>query len=238
MAREKKPKKAKKPKGQGRIAQLRQSWKLTKQVDPRMPLVVAAWAVGVAAVTFLVFGVLLPGILVLSIILSVFSGMLAGLIVFGRRAERGAYAQIEGQPGAAAAVLDSLKRGYKTDTAIAFTKQQDLVHRVVGPAGITLVGEGQGNRLKQLLASEKRRHERIQADVALSTVVVGRGEGEVPLPDLRKRITKQKRALKPAEMTDVLSRLRALDANRPPVGLPKGPLPTSMKGMRGQMRGR
>ena len=67
---------------------------------------------------------------------------------------------------------------------------------------------------------------------------VGRGEGEVPLPDLRKRITKQKRALKPAEMTDVLSRLRALDAHRPPVGLPKGPVPTSMKGMRGQMRGR
>ena len=238
MAREKKPKKAKKPKGQGRIAQLRQSWTMTRKVDPKMPLVVAAWAVGVAIVTFLIFGVLLPGILAVSIILAVFSGMLAGLIVFGRRAERGAYSQIEGQPGAAAAVLDSLKRGYKTDTAIAFTKQQDLVHRVVGPAGITLVGEGQGNRLKQLLASEKRRHERIQADVALSTVIVGRGEGEVPLPDLRKRITKQKRALKPAEMTDVLSRLRALDAHRPPVGLPKGPVPTSMKGMRGQMRGR
>ena len=238
MAREKKPKKAKKPKGQGRIAQLRQSWKLTKQVDPRMPLVVAAWALGVGLLTFLVFGVLLPGILVLSIILSVFSGMLAGLIVFGRRAERGAYAQIEGQPGAAAAVLDSLKRGYKTDTAVAVTKQQDLVHRVVGPAGITLVGEGHGSRLKQLLASERRRHERISADVALSIVVVGRGEGEVPLPDLRKRITKQKRTLKPAEMTDVLSRLRALDAHRPPVGIPKGPVPTSMKGMRGQMRGR
>ena len=238
MAREKKPKKAKKPKGQGRIAQLRQSWTMTRKVDPKMPLIVAAWAVGIALVTFLVFGVLLPSYLPIAIILSIFAGMLAGLIVFGRRAERGAYAQIEGQPGAAAAVLDSLKRGYKTDTAIAFTKQQDLVHRVVGPAGITLVGEGQGNRLKQLLASEKRRHERIQADVALSTVVVGRGEGEVPLPDLRKRITKQKRALKPAEMTDVLSRLRALDANRPPVGLPKGPLPTSMKGMRGQMRGR
>ena len=238
MAREKKAKKAKKPKGQGRIAQLRQSWTMTRKVDPKMPLIVAAWAVGIALVTFLVFGVLLPSYLPIAIILSIFAGMLAGLIVFGRRAERGAYAQIEGQPGAAAAVLDSLKRGYKTDTAIAFTKQQDLVHRVVGPAGITLVGEGQGNRLKQLLASEKRRHERIQADVALSTVVVGRGEGEVPLPDLRKRITKQKRALKPAEMTDVLSRLRALDANRPPVGLPKGPLPTSMKGMRGQMRGR
>ncbi|QWC85700.1 DUF4191 domain-containing protein [Nocardioidaceae bacterium] len=238
MAREKKQKKAKKPKGQGRIAQLRQSWTMTRKVDPRMPLVVAAWAVGVAAVTFLVFGVLLPGILAVSIVLAVFAGLLAGLIVFGRRAERGAYAQIEGQPGAAAAVLDSLKRGYKTDTAVAFTKQQDIVHRVVGPAGIVLVGEGNGNRLKQLLASERRRHERISADVSLSTVVVGRGEGEVPLPDLRKRITKQKRTLKPAEMTDVLSRLRALDAHRPPVGLPKGPLPTSMKGMRSQMRGR
>lgn len=238
MAREKKQKKAKKPKGQGRIAQLRQSWTMTRKVDPRMPLVVAAWALAVGALTFVVFGLLLPGILALSIVLSIFSGLLAGLIVFGRRAEKGAYSQIEGQPGAAAAVLDSLKRGYKTDTAVAFTKQQDIVHRVVGPAGITLVGEGQGNRLRQLLTSERRRHERINADVAIATVIVGRGEGEVPLPDLRKRITKQKRTLKPAEMTDVLSRLRALDANRPPVGLPKGPLPTSMKGMRGQMRGR
>ncbi len=61
-------------------------------------------------------------------------GTLAVLIVFGRRAQRAAYAQIDGQPGAAAAALGLLRKGWKTDPAIAFNKNQDIVHRVVGPA--------------------------------------------------------------------------------------------------------
>jgi hypothetical protein len=44
--------------------------------------------------------------------------------------------------------------------------------------------------------------------------------------------------VKPAEITEVLNRLKALDANRSVMPLPKGPIPTSMKGMRGNMRGR
>ncbi len=51
-------------------------------------------------------------------------------------------------------------------------------------------------------------------------------------------MTKLPKALKPADMTDVLNRLKAIDANRPSIPMPKGPVPTSMKGMRGQMRGR
>ena len=39
-------------------------------------------------------------------------------------------------------------------------------------------------------------------------------------------------------MTDVLARLKALDANRSNIPMPKGPVPTRMKGMRGNMRGR
>ena len=60
----------------------------------------------------------------------------------------------------------------------------------------------------------------------------------MPLPKLVRHVSKLKRQVKPAEMTDILSRLRALDANRPNVPLPKGPVPTSMKGMRQNMRGR
>ena len=33
-------------------------------------------------------------------------------------------------------------RGWKIDPVVGFTKQQDIVHRVVGPPGIVLVGEG------------------------------------------------------------------------------------------------
>ena len=64
------------------------------------------------------------------------------------------------------------------------------------------------------------------------------GEGEVPLPKLVRYIQKLGRKVKPAELTDVLNRIKALDANRSNIPLPKGPVPTSMKGMRGNMRGR
>ena len=58
------------------------------------------------------------------------------------------------------------------------------------------------------------------------------------MPKLSRHVTKLGRNIKPAEMTDVLQRLRALDANRSNMPIPKGPVPTSMKGARGNMRGR
>ena len=145
---------------------------------------------------------------------------------------------MEGQPGAAAAALRMLRRGWKSDPAIAFNKQQDVVHRVVGPPGIVLIGEGNPNRLRQLLANERRKHERVAAETPIHEVVCGNGEGQVPLPKLARHVQKLGRQVKPAEMTDILNRLKALDANRSNIPLPKGPMPTSMKGMRGNLRGR
>ena len=70
-------------------------------------------------------------------------GTLAALIIFGRRAQRSAYAQMDGQRGAAGAALRMLRRGWKTrEEPVAITKQMDVVHRVVGPPGIVLIGEG------------------------------------------------------------------------------------------------
>ena len=60
----------------------------------------------------------------------------------------------------------------------------------------------------------------------------------MPLPKLTRHVSKLGRKVKPAEMTDMLNRLKALDATRPNIPLPKGPVPTSMKGMRQNMRGR
>jgi hypothetical protein len=108
----------------------------------------------------------------------------------------------------------------------------------VGPPGIVLVGEGNAQRLKSLMANERRRHERVAAEVPIHDVVVGDGEGQVRLPKLVRHITKLKRQVAPADMTDLLNRLKAIDAARPNIPLPKGPMPTSMKGLRGQMRGR
>jgi hypothetical protein len=131
-----------------------------------------------------------------------------------------------------------LRKGWKTDPVVAFNKQQDVVHRVIGPPGIVLVGEGNANRVKTLLATERRKHERVVSETPVHEIVCGNGEGEVPLNKLARHITKLGRKVKPGEMTDILGRLKALDANRSNIPLPKGPVPTSMKGMRGNVRGR
>jgi hypothetical protein len=112
------------------------------------------------------------------------------------------------------------------------------VHRLVGPPGIVLIGEGNPNRLKALITSERRKHERVVAETTITDIVVGNGPGEVPLRKLVRHVSKLPRTLKPAQMTDVLARLKALDANRSNIPLPKGPVPTSMKGARQNMRGR
>jgi hypothetical protein len=225
-----------------RRAQFVQTYQMTKRSDPKIGLLIlAAFVVGAA----LGFAVLwfLPGDGWLTTVLSVVSALLIGtlfaLILFGRRAQNAAYSQMEGQPGAAAGALQMLKRGWKVDPAVGFTKQQDVVHRVVGPPGIVLVGEGSShNRVKQLLATERRKHERVAQEAPIHEVICGRGEDEVPLPKLVRHVQKLGRTVKPAEITDILQRLKALDAQRGKMPLPKGPIPTSMKGMRSQQRGR
>jgi hypothetical protein len=228
------PKAAKKP---GRIKQIRQSYTMTKESDPRIGWILlgAFVLVGLAgfAVMLLVFRTV-----VFTAVFGVLTGLLGMLIIFGRRAQSAAITQIEGKPGAAAAALGMLKRGWKTEPAIAITKQQDVVTRVVGPPGIVLIGEGNPNRLRPLLTSERRKHERVASDTPIHEVLVGHDPGQVPLAKLTKHVTKLGREIKPAQMTDVLMRIKALDANRSNIPMPKGPVPTSMKGMRGNLRGR
>ena len=226
------------PSKPGRIAQILQSYQMTKKADPRIGLVLLGTFLLAAVAGFALMLLVLRGSLVFPIVFGVLVGTLAVMIVFGRRAQRAALAQIEGQPGAAAAALGLLRRGWQTDPAIGFTKQQDVVHRLVGPPGIVLIGEGNPNRLRPLMASERRKHERVVAETTISELIVGNGPDEVPLGKLVRRVSKLPRTLKPAQMTDVLARLKALDANRSNIPLPKGPIPTSMKGARQNMRGR
>jgi hypothetical protein len=229
------------PDKMSRRAQFVQTYRMAKKSDPRLGLWILGSLLVGGVIGFVVFWVL-PGEGVLGIVLSVVGALLVGtllaMIVFGRRAQRAAYAQMEGQPGAAAAALRMLRKGWRSEPVVAFTKQQDVVHRVVGPPGIVLVGEGNPHRLRQLMTAERRKHERVASEVPIHEVVCGNGEGQVPLPKLVRHVQKLDRAVKPAEMTDILNRLKALDANRSNIPLPKGPVPTSMKGMRGQMRGR
>ncbi len=212
----------------GRLKQIWLVYKMTRKSDKRIGLVLLGVFLLAAAIAFGLFS-LVPGGWVFDVITAVLVGVLSVLIVFGRRAQRAQYAQIEGQPGAAAAGLSTLKRGWKVEPAIAFNKNQDLVHRVVGPPGIVLVGEGNPHRLKSLLATERRSHERVASEAPIYDVVSGDSEGAVPVSKLARHITKLGRNIKPAEMTDILQRLKALDANRSNIPIPKGPMPTTSR---------
>ncbi|MGA8850308.1 MAG: DUF4191 domain-containing protein [Aeromicrobium sp.] len=225
----------------GRVRQLRQAYAITKKSDRNIGLIllltflVAGGIFG--AVGFWAFGSTTLG-LILSVVFGVLIGFLAVLIVFGRRAQTAAYAQVEGQLGAAAGALQMLRKGWDVKPAVAFTKNQDVVHRVIGRPGVILVGEGNTARLRNLISAEKKKHSRIAGeDVPIIDLIVGTGEGEVPLQKLTKRVQKLPKKIKPAQMTALLYKVKALDAMRPAAPMPRGPVPTSMKGQRKAMRG-
>src|SRR5215218_9006066 len=91
----------------GQAAMIKQAYSLTRKNDPKLPWVLLIWFVAVAGV------IELAGILFnspfLFLPLAIVSGGLAALIIFGRRAQGSAYRQVEGQPGAAAWVLEGMR---------------------------------------------------------------------------------------------------------------------------------
>ncbi|MFI6283514.1 DUF4191 domain-containing protein [Streptomyces sp. NPDC051018] len=215
----------------GRLKQIALTYKMTRKADPKVGLVIAA----VGIVTFGVFlGIgFLIGYPVYLGILGFLLAFLAMAIIFGRRAERAAFGQMEGQPGAAAAVLQNVGRGWTTTPAIAMNRNQDVVHRAVGRAGIVLVAEGNPNRLKTLLAAEKKKMARIVVDVPVHDIVVGTDEGQVPLKKVRTTMLKLPRVLSGPQVTATNDRLRALGDLMSNMPLPKGPMPKGMRMPRG-----
>ena len=151
---------------------------------------------------------------------------LATMFFFTRVAGSAAYASIEGQIGAGASVLMAIRKGWTTTPAVAVNKQQDMVHRSVGRAGIVLTGEG-GFAVRQMVADEKRKSERYAPGVPVIEVFVGDGEGQVPLRKLQKHLTKLPKKLTPHQMREVRARLKAVGGMSLPI--PKGPMPKGIK---------
>lgn len=226
------------PKKQGTVKRLGAAYKVTRQHDRRLPWVCLGW--------FLLVGLVVGGLFwfflhwLAGIVTGVPAGLLAALIVFGRRAERSAYHQLEGQPGAAAAALGVLRRGWQVKPGVSVTRNQDVVHRVVGRPGVILVGEGNPQRVRNLLAAEKKKHARVVGNAPIYDIIAGDSGSDdvVPVSRLSKHVMKLPRNIEPHEITDLLQRLKALDATRPQLPLPKGPMPTSAKQARQAMRGR
>jgi hypothetical protein len=216
--------------------QIWQTYKVTAEADPQLNwwLLGAFFAVVVLAV---ILGILLPPWWMWSI-LGVAGGLTAALWVMLDRAKKATYVRYAGQPGSAEVALSMLdKKKWFYTPVITATRQLDVVHRAVGPGGIILIGEGAPSRVKALMASEAKKHEQVAYGVAVTSILMGDGEGQVPLAKLAKYLQKLPKKLEPSQVTDVKARLRALDAARPKVPIPRGPLP-SMKGANRAMRGR
>ncbi|MCE7081551.1 DUF4191 domain-containing protein [Streptomyces sp. ST2-7A] len=221
----------------GRLKQIGLTYKMARRVDRRIGWILAAVGLGTFGV-MLAIGFLIGRPIYLGLF-GVLIALLATAIVFGRRAERAAFSQMEGRPGAAAAVLENMKRGIVFTPAVTMNRQQDIVHRAVGKCGIVLVGEGNPNRLRTLLAGEKRKMARVVSDVPVHDVIVGDAEGQVPLRKLRSTILKFPRVLAGPRVTEVNDRLRAMGDLLSNMPVPKGPMPKGLKLPKGQMpRGR
>jgi hypothetical protein len=102
----------------------------------------------------------------------------------------------------------------------------DVVHRAVGRAGVILVGEGSPNRLASLLAAEKKRVSRVAYEVPITEFQIGTDEGQIPISKLQRKIMRLPRQLKPAAVSDLNHRLKAL---QPSLQAPKGPIPRNVR---------
>ncbi|RRD51374.1 DUF4191 domain-containing protein [Arachnia propionica] len=226
----------------GQIRQIRETYKLTRKHDPKLPWVLLA-AAAVPFVVLLVIGFLLHAPILWGI-MGFMVGLTVAMWIFVRRAKRAAFARYDGQVGSAELAMQMLGKKWKYTAVVAATRNRDsadVVHRAIGPGGLVLIGEGDPKHLKTLLASEKRKHEQVAYGVNVVTFVVGKGGGQVPLDKLADEIKKLPKAMNDAKVVEVESRLKALDAMRPKLPMPKGPMPTgkgAMKGARQAMRGR
>jgi xanthosine utilization system XapX-like protein len=213
-----------------RVEQMRAAYRLAAAADPRLPIKVFGPALAVLAV-LVVVGVLIGQPVYLSV-LGVVAALLVGVSVFGRKANAAMFAQVEGQPGAAAAVLKAMRGDWRVTPAVAVTRSYDLVHRAVGRPGVVLVGEGSPARLRELISQEKRRIGRVAPDTPVYDVIVGTGDGQVTIQRLQAHVMRLPRNLRGKQVDALEARMRALGGGGL-AAMPKGPLPRTPRPPRG-----
>jgi hypothetical protein len=227
------PKPAKEP---GRLKQMYQVFQMTRRYDN-----LAIYWFLLAFLGPVLLGLALAFLLsrdqILGFVLYIIAGVLGGLLVFlivlGRRAEKAAYSQITGQPGAVGAVLkSSLRRGWTASEmpVNVSPKTQDAVYRAVGRGGVALIGEGPRSRTQRMLEDERRNVTRILPNVPVTFLYVGPDADSVPLHKLPGKLRGLKPALRKPEILAVSNRLNSLGKNGLPI--PKGIDPTKVRAPR------
>lgn len=237
MARSKDEKSSKKKKkSNGRFKQMWQVFKMTRRYDPTAQWLMALGFV-LPVLAALVFVLVAPpdnGFAIgMWILAGVMAGLLIALIILGRRAERAAYSQIEGQPGAVGAILRSpLRKGWRgSEMPVSVNpKTQDAIYRAVGRGGVVLISEGPRGRMNRMIEDERRKVQRVLPNVPVTSMNVGPDDDSVPLHKVVGRLTKIKPLLTKAEVLAVNNRLTSLSDKGLPI--PKGVDPLKVKAQR------
>lgn len=218
-----------------RRAQLWQAFQMQRQEDKKLIPYMAIGFLATLAV-MVALGVWIGGFtMYMMIVLGIVLGALVAFALFGRRAQKSVFSKAEGQAGAAGWALSNMRGKWRVSPGVAVTGHFDAVHRVIGRPGIIFVGEGSPSRVKPLLAQEKKRTARLVGDVPIYDVIVGNGDGEVPLDKLERHLTKLPANITVQRMDDLEAKLTALGSKGGAAAMPKGPMPAQAK-MRGVQR--
>ena len=211
-------------KKQGQLAVLKDAFGLVRREKPLafvwcglifVVVLIGGYFVGVGLGHPLYFG-----------ILSIPLAILGAFFTFTRFANTAAFSSIKGQVGAGASVLMSIRKGFTTTPAVSAARNQDMVHRTVGRAGIILVGEGTP-AVRSLVLDEKKKVERFVPGVPVIEIYVGDYEGATSLRKLQKKIKKLPNKLNKTQLREVRNRLKGVGGMNMPI--PKGPMPKGVK---------
>ena len=215
--RKAKEKKSKAP----RFQTFRDAYAVTKQVKPWISIALIAvflvtWAIGIG------IGIAIGQPVYLGFVFLPIA-LLAAMLLFTRQAGSAAYVSIEGQIGAGASVLMAIRKGWTTTPAVAVSRNQDMVHRSVGRAGIVISGEG-SDSVRQMMSDERKKAERFAPGVPVIEILIGNEENRTPIRKLQKQMRRLPKKLSAHQMREVRARLKAVGGMSMPI--PKGPMPT------------
>jgi hypothetical protein len=232
-----KKEKIRKPKGKGLFSQFREQVRFLKDADPKaVPLGIlfgslmflAILTVGVFISNFQFLGI------VIWAILAIVTGYLTLLLTMTRRANTAIFKKYENEPGRISITVGTLtRRKWKgTNQPVAINaRTKDMVFRIVGPAGVVLMAEGNRTSAKALLEEERRKVQRLASGVTVHTFYSAQDGDGVPLGQLHKKVSRLKRTLNRAEIRAVQNRLASIDS-RSGLPIPKGVDPMKMRASR------
>ena len=218
----------------GRFRQLVDVFKRTVQLDKAsLWWILAGVALPIVASVFMAL-TFTGGVLgwILWILVGITTGLMLGMIILGRRAEKAAYSTLEGRAGAVGAVLRApLRRQFRgSDEPISINPRTlSAVYRIVGAPGVVLIGEGLRSDLNHLMETERKRVAKVASGVPIHAIWVTADSNGTNIREVVKTLNKMKRTLSRAEVKAVHARLATMTLAVP---IPKGIDPRKVRASR------